>query len=63
MAELDKNNTKLASVFKKIDNFNAILEGIKNQIDENANTATNGIDQALRRSKQYTEDEIAKVER
>ena len=33
MNELDKNNAKLSSVFKKIDNFNAILEGIKNEID------------------------------
>lgn len=29
MKELDKNNTKLTNVFKKIDNFNALMEGVK----------------------------------
>ena len=63
MNELDKNNAKLASVFKKIDNFNAILEGIKNEIDQNASTALNGIDMALKRSKEYSDDQADKTGR
>lgn len=35
MRELDNNNGKLASVFKKIDQFNSLLEGLKNELGQN----------------------------
>lgn len=32
MKELEQNNAKLTNVFKKIDNFNALMEGVKQEI-------------------------------
>ena len=34
LKELDKNNSKLANVFKKIDNFNEITDNIRESIED-----------------------------
>jgi len=34
LKELDKNNSKLANVFKKIDNFNDIIDNIRETVEE-----------------------------
>lgn len=33
MAELEKNNTKLTNVFKKVESFNSIIDNIKSEIE------------------------------
>jgi hypothetical protein len=59
--ELDKNNQKMAGVFKKIDNFNDILEGIRQQVDHHQANTLSQLDHFLKRANDHSTEQTARM--
>lgn len=61
LKELDKNNSKLTNVFKKIEHFTELLEALKQEIEQNEDKNTSRADHLAKKVKEEQAEEITKV--
>lgn len=61
MIELEKNNTKLTNIFKKIDTFNHILETLKEELEEGHKSLLKKGEENLKKANDFTSDEVLKL--
>lgn len=59
--ELDKHNQKMASVFKKIDNFNDILEGVRQQVDHHQANTLSQLEHFLKRANDHSTEQSTRI--